>query len=105
MLKCYIHKINRGEFIKKTESDGYCVVRTFQEWLLLCYDYEIQLKDTIKTFRSEIHTNHKYYSDFSPYNLNILTELDLFLTNPLKCYNADTVGLFLIALGNSYTCM
>ena len=104
MLKCYIHKINPSEFIKKIDSDGYCVVRTFQEGLLLCYDYEIQLKDTKKTFRSEIHTNGKYYSDFSPDDLNILTELDLFLTNPLKYYNADTVGLSLIALGNSHTC-
>ena len=103
MLKCYIHKINPSEFIKKIDSDGYCVVRTFQEGLLLCYDYEIQLKDTIKNFRSDIHTNHKNYSDLSPDDVNILTELDLFLTNPLKYYNADTVGLLLVALGKSYT--
>ena len=104
MLKCYFHKINPGAFIKKIESDGYCVVRTFLEGLLLCYNYEIQLKDTIKNFRSEIHTNHKNYSDFSPDDVNILTELDLFLTNPLKYYNAGTVGLLLVALGKSYTC-
>ena len=54
--------------------------------------------------RSEILTNHKFYSDFSPADVNILTELDLFLTNPLKHYNADTADLLLIALGNSYTC-
>ena len=62
------------------------------------------IKITIKNFRSEIHTNHKNYSDFSPDDVNILTELDLFLTNPLKYYNADTVGLLLVALGKSYTC-
>ena len=58
----------------------------------------------VKALRSEILTNHKFYSDFSPADVNILTELDLFLTNPLKYYNAETVDLFLIALGNSYTC-
>ena len=104
MLKFYIHKINPGAFIKKIESDEYCVVRTFLEGLLLCYDYEIQLKDTIKNFRIEIHINHKNYSYFSPDDINILTELHLFLTNPLKYYNADTVSLLLVALGNSYTC-
>ena len=104
MLKCYIHKIMPDAFIKKIESDAYCVVRTVLEGLLLCYDYETQLKDTIKNFRSEIHTNHKNYSDFSPDDVNILTELDLFLTNPLKYYNTDTVGLLFVALGKPYTC-
>ena len=104
MLKYYIDEINPGVFIKEIASEGYCVVRAFQEGLLLCYDYEIQLKDVVKALRSEILTNHKFYSDFSPADVNILTELDLFLTNPLKYYNAETVDLFLIALGNSYTC-
>ena len=104
LLECYIDEINPGAFIKEIASDGYFVVRAFQEGLLLCYDYEIQLKDVVKALRSEILTNHKFYSDFSPADVNILTELDLFLTNPLKYYNAETVDLFLIALGNSYTC-
>ena len=104
MLKCYIHKINPGAFIKKNRI----------RWVLCCSDSSGRvaavlrlwdpIKITIKNFRSEIHTNHKNYSDFSPDDVNILTELDLFLTNPLKYYNADTVGLLLVALGKSYTC-
>ena len=104
ILKCYIDEINPGAFIKEIASDEYCVVRAFQEGLLLCYNYQIQIKDVVKALRSEILTNHKFYSDFSSADVNILTELDLFLTNPLKHYNMDTVDLFLIALGNSYTC-
>ena len=72
--------------------------------LKLNYDYQIQLKDVAKALQSEILTNHKFFSDFSPVDVNILRELDLLLTNPLKYYNADTVNLLLIALGNSYTC-
>ena len=104
MLKYYINEINPDAFIKEIASDRYCVVRGFQEGLLLCYDYQIQIKDVVKALRSEILTNHKFYSDFSPADVNILTELDLFLTNPLTYYNVDTVDLFLIAFGNSYTC-
>ena len=52
--------------------------------LKLNYDYQIQLKDVAKALQSEILTNHKFFSDFSPVDVNILRELDLLLTNPLK---------------------
>ena len=49
--------------------------------------------------------NYNFYSEFSSNEVNILTELEKFLKNPLKYYNSNTtVDLFLMALGNAYQC-
>ena len=60
--------------------------------------------DVKAALRSEILRNLDEYYAFSSDNVNVLTELDRFLTNPLQYYNSDTVDLFLVALGNSYAC-
>ena len=54
--------------------------------------------------RSEIPRNFAEYSAFSSDKVNVQTELNRFLANPLQYYNSDTVDLFLIVLGDSCTC-
>ena len=54
--------------------------------------------------RSRILRNFDEYSTFSSDKINVLTEIDRFLANPLQYCNFDTVDLCLIALGNSYAC-
>ena len=44
------------------------------------------------------------YSKFSSDEVNILTDLDNFLKNPLKYYNNDAVDLFMMTLENMYQC-
>ena len=58
----------------------------------------------IAALRSEILRNFDEYFAVSSDKVNVLTELDRFLANPLQYYTSDTVYLFLIALGNSYAC-
>ena len=53
--------------------------------------------------RSEILRNFDKYFAFSSDKVNLLTELDRFLANPLQYCNSDTVDLFII-MGNSYAC-
>ena len=54
--------------------------------------------------RSEITKNINFYSKFSTKDENVLLELDSLLKTPIKYYNKDTIGLFLIALRDAYNC-
>ena len=90
-------------FIKEITSHGYCVMRAFQESLLFS-DYEIHLDDIKKSLQSEILTNYIFYSGIAPSNTDIIVELEQFIKNLLRDYCGETVDLFLIALGNLYSC-
>ena len=54
--------------------------------------------------RSEISKNINFYSKFSTKDENVLLELDSLLKTPIKYYNKDTIGLFLIALRDAHNC-
>ena len=103
-LKNYVKLFHANGFIKKVLGDGFCEIRAFQEGLSICYNENRKLCDVKAALRSEILRNFEEYSAFSSDKVNVLTELDKSLANPLQYYNSDTVDLFLIALGNSYAC-
>lgn len=67
-------------FIKEITSNGYCVMRAFQESLLF-YDHEIQLDDIKKSLQSEILTNYIFYSGIASRNTDITVELKQFIKN------------------------
>ena len=54
--------------------------------------------------RSEITKNINFYLKFSTKDENVLLELDSLLKTPIKYYNKDIIGLFLIALRDAYNC-
>ena len=89
-------------FIKKVLGDGFRVIRAFQEGFSICDNENHKLHDVKAAVRSEILRKFDEYSAFSSDKVNVLTELDRFLANPLQYYNSDTTDLFLIALGDSY---
>ena len=103
-LEQYVQQQKPGAIIKEVNSDGLCVVRSFQESLQLCYNMEVKLSDVLDGLRSEILNNHSFYAAFSSNNINVLCELDMFLKDPLKYYKCETVDLFIHALGNAYDC-
>ena len=84
--------------------DGLCVIRSFPEGLKICYQDGVTIKEVIAKLRSEVLHNYNFYFGFSTDEVNILTELDNFLKDPLKYYNSDTADLFLMALSNAYQC-
>ena len=98
----YVRFFHPNEFIKKVLGDGFRVIRAFQEEFSICYNENHKLCDMKAALRSEILRKFDEYSAFSSDKVNVLTELDRFLANPLQYYNSDTTDLFLIALGNSY---
>ena len=101
-MENYVRLFHPNRFIKK--RDGFCVIRAFQEALSISYN-ENQRQCKVKAaLRSEMLGNFDGYSAFSSDKVNVLTEFDRFLANPLQYYNSDTVDLLLIALGNSYAC-
>ena len=78
-----------------------CVIRSFQEGLKICYQDDVTIEEVIAKLRSKVLHDYNFYSKFSSNEVDISTELDNFLKNPLKYYNSDTVDLFLMALGNA----
>ena len=103
-LEQYVQQQKPGAIIKEVNSDGLCVVCSFQEGLGLCYNMEVKLSDVLDGLQSEILNNHSFYAAFSSNNINVLCELDMFLKDPLKYYKCETVDLFIHALGNAYNC-
>ena len=104
ILERYINEKKPGYIIKKVSADGLCVIRSFQEGLEICYQDDVTIEEVIAKLRREVFHNYNFYSKFSSNEVNMLTEVDNFLKNPLKYYNSDTVDLFLIALDNAYQC-
>lgn len=78
-------------------------MRAFQESLLF-YDYEIHIDDIKKSLQSEILTKYIFYSGIASSNTDITVELEQFTKKLSRYYCAETVDLFLIALGNLYSC-
>ena len=59
--------------------------------------------DAITTnLRKEFITNYKSYQSFSDDSVNVLVELEKFLSDPLRYYNSDVSDFFLIAFGKAY---
>ena len=88
--------------MKKVLGGGFYVIRAFQEGLSISYNKGRKLCDVKATLRSEILRHSDEYSVFSSDEVNVLTEVDRYLANPLQYHNSDTFELFLIDLGNSY---
>ena len=103
-LERCINEKKPGYIIKKVSADGLYAMRSFQEGLKICYQDDVTIEDVIAKLRNEVLHNYNFYSEFSSDEVNILTEFDNSLKNPLKYCNSDTVDLFLMALSNAYQC-
>ena len=90
-----------GYIMEKVRSGRLCVIRSFQEGLKICYQDDVTIEEVLAKLGSEVLHNYNFYSEFSSNEVNILTELDNFLKNPLKYHSSGTVDLFLIALSNA----
>ena len=58
----------------------------------------ISLGEITKNLRKEFLTNYKSYQSFSDDSVNLLVELEEFLSDPLINYNSDTSNFFSLPL-------
>ena len=63
---------------------------------------KVTLSEAKSSLRGELTSNHAYDKDFSPDDICLLDELQLFLDSPMEYYNINTVDLFLYALSNVF---
>ena len=54
------------------------VMRSFQEGLKICYQDDVTAEEVIAKLRSEVLHSFSFYFEFSPNEVNVLTELDNF---------------------------
>ena len=54
------------------------VMRSFQEGLKICCQDDVTVEEVIAKLRSEVLHSFSFYSEFSPNEVNVLTELDNF---------------------------
>ena len=83
-------------------GDGMCMLHAFHERINTALGKAIRLDESFTKLRKEFLTNYKSYHSFSDDSVNILLELEKFLSDPLRYYNSDTFNFFLIALGKAY---
>ena len=63
---------------------------------------KVTLSEAKSSLRGELTAKHAYYEDFSPDDVSLLDELQLFLDSPMEYYNINTVDLFLYALSDVF---
>ena len=83
-------------------GDDMCMLHAFHKRINTALGKAIRLDESITKLRKEFLANYKSYHSFSDDSVNILVELEKFLSDPLRYYNSDTFSFFLIALGKAY---
>ena len=63
---------------------------------------KITLSKVKSSLRGELTSSHAYYKDFSPVDICLLNQLQLFLDSPMAYYNINSVDLFLYRLSNVF---
>ena len=90
-----------GYEIKPVAGDGMCIFHSFAEGLRRIGN-KVTLSEAKSSLKGELASNHAYYKDFSPDDICLLDELQLFLDSPMEYYNINTVDLFLCGLSNVF---
>ena len=67
-----------------------CIIHAFHKGINTALGKAIPLDKITTYLRKEFLTNCKSYQSFSDDSVNILVELEKFLSDPLRHYNSDT---------------
>ena len=102
LLMQYVTETLPGYEIKHVAGDGLCILRSFKEAVKAVSDITVSIEDLQLYLRREILHRFEFYREFLTETCDLLKELDIFLSNPLKFYNSEVVDIFLLALGNAY---
>lgn len=102
MLGVFIQEQLPGYAIGPVEGDGMCMLHAFHKGINNTLKEDTTLDEIAVNLRKEILLNNQKYQSFSDKAVNVLVELEKFLSDPLKYNNSDTYDLFLIALGKAY---
>ena len=98
----YVTETLPGYVIKHVAGDGLCILRSFKEAAKAVSDITVSIEDLQLSLRHEILHRFDFYIEFWIETCDLLKELDIFLSNPLKFYNSEVVDIFLLTLGNAY---
>ena len=98
----YVTETLPGYEIKHVAGDGLCILRSFKEAVKAVSDITVSIEDLQLYLRREILHRFEFYREFLTETCDLLKELDIFLSNPLKFYNSEVVDIFLLALVNAY---
>ena len=84
-----------------------CMLHAFHKGIKTALGKAIPLDEITTNLRKEFLTNYKSYQSFDSINVlddsvNVLVELEKFLSDPLRYYNSGTSNFFLTALGKAY---
>ena len=102
LLMQYVTETLPGYAIKHVAGDGLCILRSFKEALKAVSDITVSIEDLQLSLKREILHRFEFYREVSTETCDLLKELDIFLSNPLKFCNSEVVDIFLLALGNAY---
>ena len=75
-----------------------CMLHAFHKGINTALGKAISLDEITKNLRKEFLTNYKSYQSFSDDSVNLLLELEEFLSNYLIYYNSDTSNFFSLPL-------
>ena len=92
--------LERNKELIPVEKYGLCILRSFKIQLERA-GQTVSIEGLKSLLRSEILQNYDHYRGCSVQSVNVLTELYLFVKDPVKHYVAEAVDLFLMALARA----
>ena len=81
-----------------------CMFHAFHKGINTALGKAIPLDEITTNLRKEFLTNYKSYQSFSDDSVNVLVELERFLSDPLRYYNSDISDFFSHCLWQSVRC-
>ena len=102
LLMQYVTETLPGYAIKHVAGDGLCILRSFKEAVKVVSEITGSIEYLQLSLIREIFHRFEFYREFSTETCDLLKELDIFLSNPLKFYNSEVADIFLLALGDAY---
>ena len=101
-VDAFINENLPGYVIKVVPGDGKCILSAFSEALLNIVGKNVKFEEMVTQLRREFLNKYEFYKQFCTEGVDLLSELERFLEEPLRYYNIDVVALFIKALGNAF---
>ena len=98
----FIQEKLSGYKVNPVAGDDICMLHAFHKGINTTLGKAIPLDEITTNLRKWFLTNYKSYQSFSDDSVNVLVELEKFLSDPLRYCNSYTSDSFLIALGKTY---
>ena len=83
-------------------GNGLCVVNSFRKNIEVAMDIHLENETLLNALHFQLTDNSEQYKDFVVNDVNLKSEVELFIQDPLGNYNTTSCDMYLIALAKHF---